>query len=159
MSPCLAPFALVFGKVDLSSAQAARIAIARQPILSEARPSSGASFDIRLADIQIAHLEIAESVAGEAGQFSAAFALDLRGRDLRLLKLDLARLDSDLDRAAVLPARRRICARRRDRERAGGVLARLLGFTEEGFAARARAKATPKPARPDTASMSALISC
>lgn len=134
-----APLRLLFGGFDLGSARAERISIARQPELSEKRDTSGGgSFDVRLADIQIAHLDLAEAVAGQAGQFTLGFGMDLRGSDLRLLRLDLTRHDSDADRAAVLY--------RPDGDYAldaeivsapGGILASLLGFAEEGVAARA----------------------
>ena len=133
-----APFQLLFGNVDLSRASAARIAVARQPVLSEARPSSGASFNLRLADIQIAQLDLAEAVVGEAAQFSAAFALDLRGEDLRLLDLNLTRADSEADRAIIRYRPDGDYALNAEIVSApGGVLARLIGVGEQGFSATA----------------------
>ncbi|HRP11507.1 MAG TPA: hypothetical protein PLK37_10765, partial [Terricaulis sp.] len=76
-----APFSLLFGDVNLSSAHAARIAIARQPILSDARPSSGGGIDVRLTGVKVDQIELAEDVVGEAAQFAAGFELDLRGHD------------------------------------------------------------------------------
>jgi translocation and assembly module TamB len=133
-----APLSILFGEVDLSSASAARIAIARQPILSEKRPSSGARFDVRLADIQVTRLDLAEAVVGEAAHFSASFAMYLRGRDLQLLRLNLERLDSEADRAAILYRPDGDYALDAAVESApGGVLARFLGFAAQGFSARA----------------------
>jgi translocation and assembly module TamB len=140
-----APMGILFGNVNLNGARAERIAVLRQPVLTEARPPSGAEFNIRLADIQVAHLDVAEAVVGQAAQFTGNFALNLRGDDLQLLQLSLTRLDSEADRAAILY--------RPDEEYAldaeivsarGGVLARLLGFADEGFSARARGEGDPQ---------------
>ncbi|HRK65146.1 MAG TPA: hypothetical protein PLN53_12190, partial [Terricaulis sp.] len=132
------PQAILAGDVNLHSASAARIAIARQPVLSEKRPSSGASFNVRLTGVKVDRIDLAEAVVGEAAQFGAGFELDLHGDDLRLLTLQLVRVDSDADRANILY--------RPDGDYAldaeivsapGGVLARLLGVGEQGFSARA----------------------
>lgn len=140
-----APGRILLGDVNLHSASAERIVVLRQPVLSERRPTSGADFNVRLADIQAARIDVAEAVVGQAAQFTAAFALDLRGEDLQLLRLDLTRLDSEADRAEILY--------RPDEDYAldaeivsapGGVLARLLGFADEGFSARARGEGDPQ---------------
>ncbi len=132
------PLDLLTGSFNLSSGSAARIAIARQPVLSEKRPSSGAEFNVRLTGIKVDQIDLAEAVVGQAAQFSAGFELDLHGDDLRLLTLQLTRLDSDADSASILY--------RPDGDYAldaevvsapGGVLARLLGVGEQGFSARA----------------------
>lgn len=133
------PADLLTGSFNLSSGSATRIAIARQPVLSEKRPSSGADFNVRLTGIKVDQIDLAEAVVGEAAQFGGGFELDLRGSDLRLLLLQLTRLDSDADRASILY--------RPDGDYAldaeivsapGGVLARLLGLDEEGFSASAQ---------------------
>ncbi len=134
-----APASLLWRSFNLNSASAARIAIARQPILTPADPpSGGGSFHVRLSEISIDQLELAEPVAGEEAAFRVSFAMDLRGGDLRLLQLDLTRFDSEADRASVLY--------RPDGEYAlsaeiasapGGILARLLGLEAQGFSASA----------------------
>lgn len=132
------PTDLLTGSFNLASGSATRIAVARQPILSEKRPSSGANFNVRLTGIKVDQIDLAEAVVGEAAQFGAGFELDLHGDDLRLLTLQLVRTDSDADRANILY--------RPDGDYAldaeivsapGGVLARLLGVGAQGFSARA----------------------
>lgn len=133
------PLALLAGRFDLASGSAARIAIARQPILSAPTPSGGGAIDVRLTGIKVDQIDVAEPVVGQAAQFAAGFELDLRGSDLRLLTLVLQRLDSEDDRANVLYRPDDDYALSAEIVSApGGVLARLLGFEAQGFGASAQ---------------------
>ncbi|HRE45059.1 MAG TPA: hypothetical protein PKY87_13960, partial [Terricaulis sp.] len=142
------PLALVAGRFDLSSGSAARIAIARQPILSPPTPSSGGGLDVRLTGIKVDQIDLAEPVVGQTAQFAAGFELDLRGSDLRLLTLVLQRQDSEADRANVLYRPDGDYALNAEIASApGGVLAHLLGLEAQGFSANAQGQGDTQTGR------------
>ncbi|MEZ6024301.1 MAG: hypothetical protein R3C16_13020 [Hyphomonadaceae bacterium] len=133
------PHDLLFGKVRLDATHVGSLSVLRRPNLLEPRPSSGASFDIRIDALGIERIDLAEPVLGEAATLRANLALNLRGDDLRLLDLDLRRLDSDADRAIVLYRPDGDYALNVDIEGApGGVIARALNIAEQGVRATAR---------------------
>ncbi len=135
------PFGLLFGAVQLDAAEVETVRILRQPALSEPRPSSGSSFDVRIGQLRIGALQIQETVYGEAAQFNAALALDLSGSDLRLLDLELRRADSDADRAIVLYRPDQAYALNADIESApGGIIAHALGIADQGMRAAAQGR-------------------
>jgi translocation and assembly module TamB len=132
------PQNILFGGVRLHAATANSIAIARQPILLEHRPSAGADFDVRIDQIHVDRIMLAEAVVGQAAEFSADFALDLRDMDVRTIELTLRRLDSDADRLIALYHGGETYALSLDLNSApGGVIARALGVSEHGLHATA----------------------
>ncbi len=132
------PQDILFGGVRLHAATASSIAVARQPILLEHRPSAGADFDVRLEQIHVDRIMLAEPVVGQAAEFSADFALDLQDMELRSIDLTLRRLDSDADRLIALYHGGAAYALSLDLNSApGGVIARALGVGEQGLHATA----------------------
>lgn len=132
------PQDILFGTVRLNAASANSIAIARQPVLLERRPSTGTTFDVIISELHIERLTLAEPVVGNASEFSADLALDLRDDDLMALDLTLRRLDSDDDRLTALYHSGQSYALSLDLYSApGGVIARALGVGEQGLRATA----------------------
>ncbi|MGE0533023.1 MAG: translocation/assembly module TamB domain-containing protein [Hyphomonadaceae bacterium] len=132
------PQDILFGTVRLHAASANAIAITRQPTLLEHRPSSGATFDVIISELHVERLTLAEAVVGNASEFSADLALDLRDDELRALDLTLRRLDSDDDRITALYHNDQNYALSLDLYSApGGVIARAIGLSEEGIRATA----------------------
>ncbi|MEZ5959757.1 MAG: translocation/assembly module TamB domain-containing protein [Hyphomonadaceae bacterium] len=133
-----APQDILFGTVRLNAASANSIAIARQPLLLERRPSTGTTFDVIISELHVEQLTLAEPVVGNASEFSADLALDLRDDDLMALDLTLRRLDSDEDRLTALYHSGESYALSLDLYSApGGVIARALGVGEQGLRATA----------------------
>jgi translocation and assembly module TamB len=133
------PQDILVGNVDLDLARASTITVLRQPRLAEKRPSSGADFNIRIDTLDIGTLALNEPVLGQAATFTANFALDLHGEDLRLLNLDLRRTDSEADRIVALYRPDADYAFNIDIEgQAGGILSRALGVPEQDVRARAQ---------------------
>ncbi|MGE0596861.1 MAG: translocation/assembly module TamB domain-containing protein [Hyphomonadaceae bacterium] len=127
------PQDLLFGRVTIDAAAAQHVAILREPILSERRPSSGASIDVRIAALNLAQIDIAQQAMGEASRFSAALELDLQEQALNTLDLTLNRLDDpEADRALVTYRSDDAYVLRVDIAGApGGVLSRILGVPEQ----------------------------
>ncbi|MGD9979217.1 MAG: translocation/assembly module TamB domain-containing protein [Hyphomonadaceae bacterium] len=133
-----APQDILFGGMRLHAARANSITIARQPVLLERRPSSGADFDVRIDELHIERLALAEAVVGATAEFSADLALDLRDEDLRAVDLALRRLDSEDDRLTARYHSGDSYAFSLDLHSApGGVIARALGVGDSGLAATA----------------------
>ncbi len=132
------PFDLARGAVALERASVRRITILRRPTLSPRRSFGDASVDVRLEHIRVDAITLAEPLVGVAADFTASFALDVRGKALEHLALELRRTDSDADRAVVLYRSGEDYALNIDIEGApGGVLSRALGAPEHGVRATA----------------------
>ncbi|HEX8899686.1 translocation/assembly module TamB domain-containing protein [Vitreimonas sp.] len=135
------PQDIAFGAVRLDVARARSITIFRQPALLEKRPSSGASFDVRIGALEVETLALEEAVLGEPATFSVDLALDYRDRSLEGLDLNLRRTDSDADHlAAVYRPDIEYALRLDARGDAGGVFARALGVPEQSVRAQARSE-------------------
>jgi translocation and assembly module TamB len=133
-----APQDLLFGTVRLNAARANSIAIARQPTLLERRPPADMSLDVRIGQVRVDHILLAEPVVGARAEFAAGFALDLRDEELRSVELTLQRLDSEEDRLTALYRSGQNFALNLDLLSApGGVIARALGVAEAGVSATA----------------------
>lgn len=132
------PQDVAFGAVRLNAARAGSVTILRQPTLLEKRPSSGASFDVRIEALRIDTLTIEEPAFGQAATFSAAFSLDYRDRSLDGLELDLRRTDSDADRVVAVYRPDTDYALSLDAYgAAGGILSRALGVPTQDVRANA----------------------
>jgi translocation and assembly module TamB len=132
------PQDIFFGGVTINAAHARTVQILRQPRLAAPLPSSGASVDVRLGDIRVDEIDIAEQTLGEAARFTASLSLDLRDDTLNSLEVSLRRTDSDADH---LIARYRAGPRYLlnvdvDGE-AGGVLSRAIGAPDKALRAAA----------------------
>lgn len=132
------PQDILFGAVRIDRARAAAIAVLRQPQLLERRPSSGADFDVRIGDLTVDAIALAEPVFGQAATFTARFSLDLREQSLQELDLNLQRTDSDADRIVAVYRPGEDYALQLDALGApDGILARALGVPEQGVRATA----------------------
>ncbi len=132
------PQDILFGAVRLHATSANSIAITRQPTLLEQRPSSGATFDVVIDQLHIERLTLAEPVVGQAAEFSADLAIDLRDDTLRSLDLTLRRIDSDDDRLTALYHGGESYALSLNLYSApGGVIARAIGVGDDGVRATA----------------------
>ncbi|MGD9968524.1 MAG: translocation/assembly module TamB domain-containing protein [Hyphomonadaceae bacterium] len=133
-----APQDILFGSVRIHEARANAIAIARWPRLLERRPSSGTRFDVRIGQLHIDQLALAELVVGASAEFTADFTLDLRDENVRSMNLALHRHDSNDDRLTALYRSGEDYAFDVDLHSApGGVLARALGVSDAGLDASA----------------------
>jgi translocation and assembly module TamB len=101
------PQDLLFGRVTLASVHARSLAIARQPALLASQPSSGASIDLHIGALSIDAIKLAAPVFGQAAQFNARLALDLKGGNIEGLDAALLRTDADADHviASYRPSR------------------------------------------------------
>lgn len=132
------PQDIAFGAVRLDTARAGNVTIFRQPTLLEKRPSSGASFDVKIGELEVETLTLEEAVLGEAAAFTATFALDYRDRSIDGLELNLQRTDSDADRIAAVYHPDTDYALHLDAYgAAGGIIARALGVPEQEVRATA----------------------
>ncbi|MGH6950176.1 MAG: translocation/assembly module TamB domain-containing protein [Vitreimonas sp.] len=132
------PQDILFGAVRIDRARAATIAVLRRPTLLERRPSGDVDFDVRIGDVRVDTISVAEPVFGEAATFTARFSLDLREQSLQGLELDLQRTDSDADHFVALYRPDEDYALQLDALGApGGILARALGVPEQGVRATA----------------------
>ena len=139
------PQALPLGAVRIDAASAAHIVIGRQPSLLEARPPSDVTFDIRLDALDAQRITLNQAVFGEAAQFTAALALNVRDEELLGLDAELRRLDSDADRLIALYRPGEEYALNVDIEsQPGGIIARALGLGESGLRATAEGDGTAR---------------
>ncbi|MGQ0531934.1 MAG: translocation/assembly module TamB domain-containing protein [Caulobacteraceae bacterium] len=132
------PQDILFGAVRLHAARANSIAVARQPVLLERRPSADTTFDVFIGELHVERITFAEPVVGATGEFSVDLALDLRDENLRAIDLTLRRLDSEDDRLTALYRSGENYALNVELHSApGGVVARALGVSDSGLHATA----------------------
>jgi len=144
------PLDLIFGTLRIDAAAADRVSVLRQPVLSEPRPSSGASFDIRIGGLDVELLQIAEATYGQAAEFTLHLGLDLRDRQLEGLAVELRRTDSDADRVSIAYEPDEDYTLEVDVEGApGGILSRALGYPEDGVRATAAGRGDPQTGEAD----------
>ena len=133
------PHEILFGQVQLNRARANSIVMHRQPHLLAPRPPQGASFDVRISDIQVETIELDEAAFGTAARFTADFAMDLRNKQIDSFALGLRRVDSNDDRAIIVYQSTALYALAADVESLpGGIIARALGVSEQGLRATAQ---------------------
>jgi translocation and assembly module TamB len=96
-----APTALFGGTVRVRSLDAQSLSIARRPILSEDKPQRRSRQSMQVDSFQARQVNLAEGVAGPAGQARLAGGLTTRSGRLDALQLDLVRLDADTDQARI----------------------------------------------------------
>jgi translocation and assembly module TamB len=132
------PQDILLGAVRLHAARANSIAIARQPLLLERRPSAGTSFDVRIAELRVERIILAEPVVGAPAEFAAELALDLHDGQVRALDLSVERLDSADDRlSALYRSGEDYALRLAVHSEPGGVIARAFGVGETALDASA----------------------
>lgn len=125
------PQSLLGGGVWIDAAHADTARILRQPKLSPSRPSSGGMIDVHLAAIEIADIELAEAVVGEAAHFTGSLAMELRDDALRSIDLSLRRTDSETDNITVLYRASDYAMLVNIAGPEGGVLSNLLGVPDK----------------------------
>ncbi|WP_395646593.1 translocation/assembly module TamB domain-containing protein [Terricaulis sp.] len=140
----------IFGRFWLDAAHARLVTVHRQPSLAESRPSTGATPDLHIGELRIDRLIVGQQVVEQAAEFQASLQLDLKNEELRTLDLNLRRTDSDADHVRAIYRSGVDYDLNIDASSArGGVLARLLGVSEEGvrFTAAGDGDATTGGAR------------
>jgi translocation and assembly module TamB len=139
------PLDVVFGAVRLNNAHADSIVVHRQPRLLERRPPTGRTFDVRLADIDVDTITIAEAAYGAEATFTAELdALTIHDKSLRHLDLTMRRTDSDDDRVvAVYRSGAEYALNVEAISAPGGIIARALSVPEQGVTATAHGNGDP----------------
>jgi translocation and assembly module TamB len=134
------PLDVLFGDIRLNVAHADSILMHRQPRLLDPRPPSGRRFDVRIGDLSVETIQIAEAAYGIEAQFTADLSLLVHDQQLRGLNLNLERTDSDADRVIAVYQRGAEYALNVDAVSAPetGIIARALGIGEHGLTATAR---------------------
>ena len=133
------PQDLLGGAVRIDTARIETLTIARQPILLESRPSSGADIDVWIGNLVVDQIALAEPVVGQAATFNATLSLNLHGDSLDGLDARIQRTDSDADHLIATYHPDDDYALNLDLVSApDGILARLLGVPEQGINASAQ---------------------
>jgi translocation and assembly module TamB len=131
------PLRLLSGEVVIERVVAEEIDILRQPILSAPKPPSGGSIDVDLASLQVARLQLAEPLAGEAAAFRMDGALNAADQAVLTAQLSAVRLDAPGDALQL----------RYDRDAVTILEARLEGGSDGFFAAMLSASLSVTPGR------------
>ncbi|WP_371345824.1 translocation/assembly module TamB domain-containing protein [Ancylobacter sp. IITR112] len=130
------PLALLSGRVDITALSAARVALERRPVLppspAETRGDSSFALPVRLQQLTIPEIELAEPVVDHAARLSLNASADLTSLAQGVsVNFTLARLDAPgtlSGSAGYAPQSGRLDLDLVATEPAGGLMARAAGF-------------------------------